>query len=392
MSAHRYAALGFDPAPGDCWAMSRLSRDADRVADELLAATVKVEALGAASWCWRGDAAVEFATALGELPRSLSAGRRAFRVTAMALMAYRDALLDLQAEGRRAEADAEDALHRLHAATGGLYRSLGDYRYTRPLTPEGSMVLLGGDAADLAQQDLDAARAWGLRIEQRAATEARVAADAVRRATEFAPAVPGIVQRLQSGLADKVRNNPELLTRVSEIAGVVGMLALFIPVGGVLLGLVAAGVAVAATGLLAAYADGSTTDVALAAAGFATGGLAAGAARMAKSARGAELGEGVVKLPSLLDDVAGTTAERPWRVAKVQLDLAGLALGVHGYAGAMARRRGDAPPRPSPLKLPAVAVGTAQPGRRTTPRCIDATPPGPEPRLATAGTAPASGW
>ncbi len=400
MSDHRYPALGFDPAPGDCWAIGRLSREADRVADELFTATVKVEQLGAASWCWRGDAAVEFGTALGELPRSSSTARRAFRVTAMALMAYRDALLDLQAEGRRAEADAEGALQRLHAATGGLYRSLDGYRYTRPPAGAESVALLGGPAppgttggaaAELAQRDLDEARAWGRRIAARAVAEAEIAAHAARRATESAPPVPGLLQRLHTGLGDTVRNNPELLTAIADAATVVALLALFVP--GV--ALVAGAVALLATGALAAYADGSATDVALAAVGVVPGVLAIGAAGKALTARNAATGLAEKRLPSLLTSGSMPAGEAPWRFAKLQLDQASLGMSVYGVAGVVQRRRGRTPLAPPTVQLPGhtpLVSSTAQPGRRPTPRCVDATPPGPAPRVERTGTAPASGW
>jgi hypothetical protein len=366
LPALRYPSLGFDPAPGDCWALGRLSRHADRVADDLSGLTEGLARLRGVEGSWRGTAAAEFTRALDDLPRSISASRRAFRVTAVSLLTYRDALLDLQAEARRAERDAEDALHRLHAQSAT------------------------SSAVELARQDLEAARAWGHRIQSRAEVEARAAEQAVRRTTEFAPAVPGLLQRLNSGVGDWVRDNPELFTVLADIANVVGMLALFVP-GGALLALVAAGIAVASTGLLAVYADGSMTDVALAAAGLATGGAAGLAGRAAAGARAKALGEEVTALPSLIDDLGETTAGEAGRYAKVLLDATSLNLGVAGYEGAIDRRYGRTPAPPPSLRLPSTVVST-QPGRRPAPRRIDEPRPARSAQRDRAASGAASGW
>ena len=310
----------------------------------------------------------------------------------------------MQAEARRAEADGQSALHRLHTATGGLYRSLPGYRYPGASAAGGSVVRLGdptspstsGDVATtLAQQDLDAARAWGRRIAVRTAAEARLAAEAVRRASEFAPAIPRLLQRLNSGVGYWVQDNADVISAVADVVCIVG-LALLILGGGLIITMLVAAVGVAVTGALAIYADGSKTDVVLATVGMATGGLAGLAGHAVKGARAGALGQGVTKLPSLWDDAAGTAAELPWRVAKVQLDMGGLGLGVYGSSGVVQRQLGPAlPPRtfgPQAARPLPPASGTGQPGRRPTPRRLDEPGPARTAQLDRAATGAASGW
>lgn len=357
MTAHRFPALGFDPAPGDPEALEVLGTDCVRLAGELADDADRVRILQRGV-LWSGRAAEAFVARLEDLPRDLDRAAEAHREAGRALGTFDFALRSHQAVARDLEASAQEQQRLLVAAASQVAAADPGAR-----TP--------AQCADDALQDvLRAAH----RLRGQVLDDAALAERALRNATRHAPSPPGwfhratsavssAVKRANRAVGDFVRDHAVVIatlagvaSKVSSALAVVAMLAGPIPILGQAVAavasagaLVAAGVALAGHGALALYAGGSWTPVLLDAAGLLTGGAAKGVeavgARVAVS-RGLEMSpeafDGLRGAASVLRHPgaawtasAGATMTMPTLVTRTvayQFDLAGAALGTFDLA------------------------------------------------------------
>lgn len=296
----RFPALGFDPAPGEPEQACACAREHRRAAVELDRLAAQVARLPASVATWRGAAATAFSAALAPLPGRLREAAQALAATGAHLSAWADELEDLQERARRAERAAADALERVREAVAG-----------------GRVV----DAWD-AEEDLR--RAVQQADEVRAAWRAggRRAASAVDAAAAAAPPLPG-------GLGELVWQHRHGISWAADISSMASFPVAFAgPVGA------AAGAALGAAGLaghalLAAYADGATSDVVLGASVLGMGGASAAVRPLAASPAG---------------DVAVRAAERGLHYGEVALGA------VSSGLTAQKRVRGPADPVVAPAR------------------------------------------
>lgn len=351
-----FPALGFDPAPGDVAEVSRLSRDTARAAAELDALSRQLRQVAGLDGSWSGAAADAFSTGLAELPRQLDRAHGAFADVARELTAWASLLGDLQSQARAAEHDAADALVRLRAAQSAAA--------SLPTPGEGADLIAhlqaqsaARRAVERAQLELTAVRARGRQVRERAEEGARQAERSVLGAARAAPSAPGLLERVGEALVDvvrdldgwaaeQVRENAELLAAVTDTVSVVAFAAGFVPGVGTAVMVSLNLAALAGNGALAAYTDQRDLhDVALAGAAVGLAGGAAAAGRAAISARAAETGAPVKKLPSMFTPgLTMGSRELVWRTVQLQSTLAGHAVGVVSTTET-ARARGWLPAR-----------------------------------------------
>lgn len=287
----RFAGLGFDPAPGQPDDVRRCVRQHARMAAELDSLAEQITRAGEGPSSWRGAAAAAFQRALDPLPAQLRTAAQAFGATAARLSAWAAELDDLQVEARALERRASGALEAMRAGRAG---TVGHSTTGAPATS----ALLGGGlhGGEIAEAQEQMRRATWAAHDVRARWRAggRRAAAAVTDAAESAPPVP-------RSFGELVWQHRRGISTAADVSSVVSLPTGLIPAVGPPL---AAGLGVASTAgraALAAYADGSTTDVALAALGVGLGGASIVAVRAAGSpvagtglrsvARGAQSGD-----------------------------------------------------------------------------------------------------
>ncbi|MCU1599534.1 MAG: hypothetical protein JWO22_243, partial [Frankiales bacterium] len=334
MTLHTFAALGFDPAPGDVDALVTLARDCGRLGGDLGVDATQVRRL-ADGGVWRGSAADAFRHRLRDLPSDLDRAGEAYVEAAGALLRFSAALGDAQLVARALEQRAADLES----------RTLDD----------GALIdRVRREAEELRERVLDAASSCGR---------------ALRDATRHAPHPPGwfshlvdagahLVRSVNQAVGDFVREHAagialfaDVLSKVSSALALVAMLAGPIPVVGQAVGSLAATGALLAAGgallghtALAAYAGGSWTTVVLDGVAVATGlgphGVEAVAGRVV-AARGLELGEtgmttrtalGVLRHPAAgvarMAEATMTFPQLVTRTISYQFDLTAGAVGI----------------------------------------------------------------
>lgn len=332
-----FAALGFDPAPGDPGEVLRLSRETSRVASEMHELDRELRRLSAGP-AWQGAAGECFRRAATELPRHLRRAEESFAQAARALSGWGALLEELQAEARAAERSAADALHRLRVA-----------REQAAAVPTGGADPTAWVAAERAaaravrdaETDLERARARGRQLQDAAESGAARTERAVREAARSAPSEPGLLERIGDSLVDGVRalnqlagdwvrENAAVLAAVTDAVSVVAFVAGFVPGVGTGVMLALNGAVLVTTVALAAYTDEKgLTDVAFAGAGLGLGVLGSAAGRTAAVARADELGTALAPLPSMFTPgLVMAQRELVWRSVQLQPTLAGMALGV----------------------------------------------------------------
>jgi hypothetical protein len=199
-------------------------------------------------------------------------------------------------------------------------------------------VLLGGGSYDpdlgVTEEQLRRAQ-WAARdLRERWEAAGRRVAAALVVAAQAAPPVP-------ASLGELVWRHRRGIALASDLCSVASLPAGFVPIAGPL---VAGGLGLASTvseASLAAYADGSLTDVALGATGIGLGGVSLAAARVARS------------------PVAGAptqVAARGVQAGDLGYGAVGTGMTVHEHTGA----RAGAPPAPAPAaRAPAAPGSTA---------------------------------
>ncbi|WP_077968973.1 hypothetical protein [Streptomyces tsukubensis] len=229
-----YPALGFNPVPGSLGTVRALRKKLADCAD-VLGETHGVVSKLMDGGHWKGDAAVAFRAQIedGTLPRNLRDAARSVRKAARQLGFWCGELDELRHRARRLNEDAEDARGAL--ATAKRRADLaGDDPALKKTEAEGhAAAKRAHHAADAAVKTAEGdlarilAKAHDLAAEHEVAAGARAAK--IRAATEkLAPREPGFFEELGEWITD---NLPDIL---SFVAGVVGLVALFVLSGGVL--------------------------------------------------------------------------------------------------------------------------------------------------------------
>ena len=381
-----FPSLGFDPAPGD---LATAGQVAQAVADTARAlAEISVLLSGAADGAWRGQAAIAFRDLLDdEFRPKVTTAARSFDVAHRALDDWLDTMGSSQSRARSLEAQHVDAVRRArsaHAALASVPEATPPVGATR--TPEEASAESERLRARAAvSRSVSSADAEVDRIERDARNLSdeyedlgRQAAARLQRAMDIAPTEPGFWQRLADDvgaavdaiddfaddlgdrLVELLEELAPLLDLFADIAGFVGMIGsvlAWIPglhiLGGALLiiGALGAGARyLAAVGETGSFAEALTDgDFLMDAAGLALGGASwrvaeklAHAARSGSSYLGGPaamprlaqlLGPSRPVVPSLFRLAVGEsysmgTAEFGWRLVRLKLSQAQVALGV----------------------------------------------------------------
>lgn len=220
-----YPALDFNPVPGSPDTVRSLHKKLASCAKVLDDTHGQVTKLMAGSY-WEGDAAVAFREQIdgGPLPLNLKNAAHSLTKAAKQLSRWHDELDEFQRRAKLLNEEAKDARAAVAAAQGRVSE-----------VPDGSDDRKAAAALKRANGKLDEAQAELDRIlgrarrlasehEEKAAYRARKIRDATRR---LAPKEPGLFEEIGEWLTE---NLPDIL---SFVAGVVGLVALFVVTGGV---------------------------------------------------------------------------------------------------------------------------------------------------------------
>ncbi|GAA3087414.1 putative T7SS-secreted protein [Streptomyces rectiviolaceus] len=236
-----YPALGFNPVPGSPDTVRSLHKKLANCAKVLDDTHGQVTKLMAGSY-WEGDAAVAFREQIdgGPLPLNLKNAAHSLTKAAKQLCRWHDELDEFQRRAKLLNEDAKDARAAVEAAQGRVSE-----------VPDGAddrkaALKRATGKVDEAQAELDRilgkARRLASEHEEKAGYRARKIRDATRK---LAPKEPGLFEEIGEWLTE---NLPDIL---SFVAGVVGLVALFVVTGGV-----AAAVLLLVAGALSAGAVG----------------------------------------------------------------------------------------------------------------------------------------
>jgi uncharacterized protein YukE len=252
-----FAALGFDPAPGDPESLRELARATGRTAAQLAASAAALRGLAETDGLWRGSAAEAYRRQLAELPTRLDVAADALHRLDAALHTYGCRLDEARARARALAHEAAEAQAQL---------------------PDGA-----------AQLRLQAARQRAGHLRDEVATDRRAAERALRAAAAEAPRDPGWLDRVVDGVQGWVRDAVVRHARAIEVAAFVASVA-----AGVALAVGLVGPAVALAGLsfgaslvLVHYTEADASDVLWATAGLMTLGTGAVAVRATRAAHAA---------------------------------------------------------------------------------------------------------
>lgn len=304
-----FVGLGADPAPGDPDELAGIARVCLRAAADLGTTVQRLRQLAAAGPCWDGSARRAWEAAASARVPVLEQAAGALAEAGRRLGAHADLLHDAQARAWQLELAADSARRGLPdpSAEQELRRALSQARVLRE-DVRGS--------ATAAAHVLDAAAASCHPAGQPALLRlADVVADAVTES------VPRLASEADVHVGDWVRGNAASIKLGSDILGLASGAVVLSGVGAPVAAALG-GVALTGHASLARYADGSSTDIILGAAGMATMGVSAGAVGLARTARRAEgLPVPDKGLPSvLLRSTRVAAGEMPWRTVKAGSD------------------------------------------------------------------------
>jgi uncharacterized protein YukE len=250
MATFAFAALGFDPAPGNPDHVEALAQAASRTATAIGLAGQRLRSARTLPH-WDGHAADAFDVDIGRLPTDLDRASAAYGHAGSALRSYSAELRAAQTEARVLEDQARRAGDRARATL------VGD-----PAT----LLRVRADAADEQAEAIRGARRLADRVEHagdQAAALLRAAGDAppYRRPGLLAQAVTAIDGWIDDN-AETVRTVSSGLKVVSAVAGLLAFVPALTPVCAPL-ALASAGVALGIDAALSAAGQGSWRRVAV---------------------------------------------------------------------------------------------------------------------------------
>lgn len=329
-----YAALGFDPAPGDVSQVAGLVSTLRSVAAEVGGVRSDLQAIGQVGGAWIGQSATAFVGTIGELPTYLDRASNSTDTALRALSNWQQELEDFQRRGRTYEHRAEEAKQRIASARTALNA-----------TPEADAGMSERQATDLHDRAVAAQRAVGAADDELAVilgaardmlgehqARADQVARLVRRAADDAPPEPGFWDRIASGLqsigdfladianniAEWVREHAELFKQIgdllADLALIVGIVALFVTTGPILIaaGALALGaLAFHAAAMAGGHEEVTASTLVLDALGVVSAGLGVAGLRLVQAGRatmaGARWFNVGTKLRGFVDLAAGKT-------------------------------------------------------------------------------------
>lgn len=322
-----YAALGFDPAPGDARTLDEAGASWLALADQLTAEADGVTALQA-GMTWTGRAAEACLSRMHVLPGDLHTAADACRSAGRTLRGYAEHLLRLQRQAADLEAGAAEQLRAARAA-------------------------INDEDAQAAQRQLAAfvRRAW--MVHDDATTAARSVAAVLAAARADAPHQPGWFHRMLHDLGNDLhrvahtmhdlvmRYAPEIAqaaawcSKAASVLAEVGFVVSLVPVAGDLAGglILSAGIGLGAVALaghaaLAAAGVGSWKTVGLDGAALAVSLVSKGMENPIEAEVEADAAEAATRAAPLRDLPSMTQKEFVLRAVRLHVDGAGAALGT----------------------------------------------------------------
>lgn len=251
MPTYEFPALGFDPAPGDPAALDTAAQASRQFAQRLSRDVQTLNRMTASSWV--GSAGDAFRDKVRDLPTDLDRARAAYEATAGALSGYASTLGQGQRQARTLEQEAAEALRQRQAAIASAdsFRNQANAAEPGPARDQAvancnAMVSRANQYGDRLSQ----IRAQGQRLQASMSSSADQAAGRIRGAADAPYHEPHWWQKAWQGFMDWVRNNADVLRKVSGVLKVVSAvcaLLSFVPVVGAFFGaaaLIAGGVSV----------------------------------------------------------------------------------------------------------------------------------------------------
>ncbi|HET8604384.1 MAG TPA: hypothetical protein VFM09_10675 [Marmoricola sp.] len=266
-----FAALGFDPAPGDLGEVETLVTDVRRASDALGEAADLLANLSRSTGSdWQGEAADKFREhADHELPKSLDHAHDSFVKAGDALQGWAGDLAELQREADGLEREAEQAKAQVAAAEQHLADVHANPYHVEGPDPSGELAARAsrlqqqavGDATsavDGARRSLQDVVRRARALQGRHHDAASTAARALHSAPDdLAPHKPGLLASVGHWFRDHAGEIGDVLNDISAVAGIVALVTPP-PIDAIALGL-SVGCALGAAGMHAWAGEGLGT-------------------------------------------------------------------------------------------------------------------------------------
>ncbi|MCR2825042.1 putative T7SS-secreted protein [Microbacterium sp. zg.Y909] len=286
-----FAALGFDPAPGDVAAVRSFAEQLEtgrRSADDALDLM-----RGGDSAEWQGMTADAFRSSLdSEFRPHLLDIRTAFEDSRGSLTEWADRLADFQARAARLEEQARVAQATLASRQSSLATTTSQYRADPLAEGAGDDLALALRLAESAQGDLDGIRRRARTLQSEVEGCATVCAQALQGSSEIISKYSGSnwdkFKDFVSGVGDSIADAADwfmdnvmpiledIIDTIGPIMAVVALFAAFIPGVGQAIGAIALGLAIASVAIDGLQAlrgeEGAAGDFVMGLAGLALGG------------------------------------------------------------------------------------------------------------------------
>ncbi|WP_052707471.1 hypothetical protein [Streptomyces rubellomurinus] len=246
MSDKNWPGLGFCPAPGDLEAIAKMYADVDAVANELAELRHALAGIGAGGGAWEGEAARNFASRLGQLPKYLTQGHDSMAACSRALKTWHTQLSAMVAAGRAMESEAVELRSRLSGTDDqlvALARTLDSYRQAGAQQPADNVMMrtekqwkAALEASQSGHHQLDQliSRAHKQLDDHRHKAEA--AARAITEASRHHPPDPGLFKRLLDEVEhawqkskDFLADHADTLSRISAGLAIAALALSWVP-------------------------------------------------------------------------------------------------------------------------------------------------------------------
>jgi len=217
-----FAALGFDPAPGQLGHIEMLGQRFTGVSEALGDAHQVLTRIGQADGIWQGAAARAFQSTVGELPEYLDQAHRSLGEASRALQLWHTDLASMQQRATALEAEAREALRALQQAQANPDLGLAGQHFPDTGSLQTTQQRLDAALATVraAETELEAVREQARRLLEQHTELAGEIARALNRAQEIAPEEPGFFERLGESvgraLDDAVEGIRDSLVELAE--------------------------------------------------------------------------------------------------------------------------------------------------------------------------------
>ncbi|MEN3358608.1 MAG: hypothetical protein V7637_2590 [Mycobacteriales bacterium] len=239
MPTYEFPALGFNPAPGDPAAVDGAAQASKQFAQRLATDVATLNRMQASSWV--GEAGDAFRDKIKDLPRDLDRSRAAHEAAGAALSGYAGVLADAQRRALTLEQEAAEALRQQQVAVTGA-NSMRSQAASAQGAARDQIVANYNTYASRASQYGDRVtqlRAEAQRLQADVSAQGDQAAGRIRGAADAPYHEPHWWQKAWDGFMNWVRDNADLLKKISGILKIVSAvcaLLSFIPVVGVFFG------------------------------------------------------------------------------------------------------------------------------------------------------------